>query len=134
MRKILIIGLLLYLLVAVVSLFAQESQLFVKSVPIQKVYPHKDGYRVVYIKNNLNLGVAYFPMDWFYGEGAARKGEVLYGNDPAYPYVSIFWEDGEFHHVRLYLIPNKAHPSWGVIDYPQEIEERFNVEEFSMDF
>jgi hypothetical protein len=134
MKKIVIIAVTLFLFCSVLALTAQEQQLFVKSVPIQKVYPHYDGYRIVYMKNTLELGITYIPMDWFYGEGAATKAEVLYGNDPSYPYISIFWQDGEFHHLRLYLIESKNHPSWGVIDYPQRIARRFDVEEFTMDF
>ncbi len=132
MKKTIAIALGLLFIAGIISVAADESEMYVKSVHIVKVYPHQKGYRIVYMKSGLDLGVTYFPIEWFYG--AASKGEVIYGNDPTYPYMSIFWKNGEFHHVRLYLEENKSAQSWGDFANPQNIAGRFDIETLEMEF
>jgi hypothetical protein len=132
MKKSIAIVLGLLFIAGIISVTADESEMFVKSMHIVKVYPHQKGYRIVYMKSGLDIGVTYFPMEWFYG--AANKGEVIYGKDPAYPYMSIFWKNGEFHHVRLYLEESKNAQSWGDIDNPQAIEGNFDIETLEIEF
>ena len=113
------------------ALAADESEFFFKSIPITKVYSHRDGYRVVYRRSNMELAVLYLPDNWFQftpGEGQRGKAELVMANDPSYPYMSIFWKDGAFDHIRLYLKPDKNDFSWGNLDNPEEYNDKFNAE------
>ena len=94
---------LVLLLAAALPLAAQskDNPIFVKTVPIMKIYGHPLGYRILYEKSNLEVGELYVPVEWFARSGG--KGDIVWGTDSAYPYLSIFWKDGKFDHVRLYL-------------------------------
>lgn len=114
--------------------FAAESDYFVKTVPISKVYLFREGFRVVYLKSTLDFGVIYVPMDWFSTSADARA-EVVYDNSPGFPYFSIFWEEGEFHHIRLYLEKDRNADSWGDQQVTNEIRSRFeNTETLDPEF
>jgi hypothetical protein len=124
-------------LVGAVSLAAEESPYFVKSVPISKVYNHKLGYRVVYMTNNFQFKVFYIPTDWFAvaaQTGEIPKAELVFGNEPAYPYFSIFWKDGDFSHIRLYLKRSLNDPTWGDSTILGEIDDKFEVESLALEF
>mgnify|MGYP006281731171 CR=1 FL=1 len=127
--------LVIFLLLAVgTALFAAESDFFVKTVPITKVYLYNEGFRILYLKSSLDFGVFYVPMDWF-STSANSKAEVVYDTNPAFPYFSIFWENGEFHHIRLYLEENRDAESWGDKPLTEEILSRFeNTETLDPDF
>lgn len=113
-------------------LFAVESEYFVKTVLIEKVYPHSKGYRVLYVKSNLQLGEIYLPHSWFYQAGG--KGELVYGDDPSYPFFSVFYKDGEFSHIRLYLKRDYNDPSWGVLRNPDQYDDKFNVDTLEIEY
>jgi hypothetical protein len=134
MKKLVAVGFIIIFTLVGLSAAAEESEYYVKSVIVTKVYPHQDGYRIVYQRENLKLGVVYLPMDWFYTDGGARKAQVIYGEDPAYPYLSIFWRQGEFHHLRLYVNENKNHPTWGDLENYPGLGEKFNVDTLQMEF
>ncbi len=131
LKCILLISLLLILGTA---LFAVESDMFVKTVPITKVYLYNEGFRIVYLKSNLEFGVFYIPIEWF-GTSADSKAEVVYDINPAFPYFSIFWKNGEFNHIRLYLEKNRDAPSWGDKPLTDAIISKFeNTETLELDF
>ena len=120
------------LLVGQVSfLFADESEFFFKSVSIVRVYPHRLGYRILYARTNMDLGEMYVPMTWFQYDqeaGGVGKGELVIGNDDSYPYFSIFWKNGQFNHIRLYLQENRGHESWGNIPVGSNWDARFDID------
>lgn len=128
-RKIVFV--LLFLALTTV-MFAEEADIYCKSVPIWKIYSLKEGYRIIYQKSNMKYGVFHVPIEWF--KGAAEKGEIVLGNDPAFPYFSIFWEDGAFSHIRLYLQRDDRHDSWGELDNPEDYTDKFNIETLELDF
>jgi len=129
MKKIVFI--LLFLALAT-FLFAEEADIYCKTVPIWKIYSLEEGYRVIYQKSNMKYGVFYAPIDWF--RGSAEKGEIVLGDDPAYPYFSIFWLDGNFDHIRLYLQRDYRHDSWGELENPDDYADKFDVETLELDF
>ena len=51
-------------------LAAEESEYFVKTMPVSKIYNHYLGYRVVYVKSDLSLGEFYVPVRWFTEAGS----------------------------------------------------------------
>lgn len=114
-------------------LFAKDSDLFVKTLPITKIYPHGKGFKILFVKSDLTLGSFYVPITWFIGSGAANKADIVYGNDPAYPYCSIFWKKGEFDHLRLYVMKDKNHETWGVLSAREDLS-KFDTETLEIEF
>ena len=89
-------------------LSAQESgdKVYAKTKLISKIYIHRDGYKIIYQKSDMTFGSFYIPMSWF--SGASSKAELVLGRDTAFPYFSIFWVNGKFHHIRIYAQCPKA--------------------------
>ncbi len=115
------------------ALTAAESDLYVKTVPIAKVYLHNLGFRVIYWKSDLTMGIIHVPMDWF-GTSADSQAEVVYDTDPSLPYFSVFYENGEFHHIRLYLEENRMAQSWGDIADSANFGAQFNIETLNIEY
>ncbi|MBI9102030.1 MAG: hypothetical protein JEY99_06405 [Spirochaetales bacterium] len=109
-----------------------ESNLYYKSYPISLINPSTEGYRIVYMKSNMDYHVFYCPMEWFIG--AASKGDILYGEGAAYPYFTVYWEDGKFSHIKLYLHKNRTDSTWGDFPEGRDYSEKFNVEEPLLEF
>ncbi len=116
------------------SLYAQEqdTKIFVKTVSIIKIYSNSAGYKVLYLKSNMELGEFYVPMHWF--ASAAGKAELVWGDQPAYPYFSIFWVDGKYDHIRLYVHKNIDSESWGILKEDSVEKSVFEVEELNLEF
>lgn len=129
-KRILILAVLVsLLLLAGASLWAaesEESEYYYKNVILTKVYKHNLGFKLLYRKSDMQYTTIYLPMEWFYG--AASKGELVYGDDPDYPYCSIFWRNGEFAHIRLYLPMDQNDPSWGDLDTTKDFSAQFDVD------
>jgi hypothetical protein len=128
---IICIAFVLFLAFSAVS-FAEESEFFVKTVPISKVYTHLLGYKVVYIKSDLSLGTFYVPLQWF--TAPAAKGDLIWGNHPSFPYFSIFYKNGEFSHIRLYVRRAKSHQSWGNLAPDPALKEKFDIDTLELEF
>ena len=131
MRRI-VLCLLVLLTIAAVSGFAENPSMFVKTMPITRIYTHKLGFKVVYLKTDLNFGEFYVPIQWFDSTGG--KGVMLRGIDPTYPYFSIFWQDGKFHSIKLYVIDNLADESWAPLAITSETEKHFDIETLELKF
>ena len=132
MKKTIFAILILLFVGGIVFAEATESPYFVKTMPLVKVYPHKDGYKILYRTPQMEFGTFYVPMRWF--GNAAAKAELIYGDSGAYPYFSIFWKDGAFDHIRLYLHKDRTHRSWGDLDPTNDIAAEFEgVESIELD-
>lgn len=119
-------------MLSAVFVYAELPDMFVKTMPITRIYTHRLGFKVVYLKTDMSFGQFYVPIEWFDATGG--KGVMLRGTDPAYPYFSIFWQDGQFHSIKLYVRDHLGHDTWaGLIIKPGEAE-RFNVETLELDF
>jgi hypothetical protein len=108
------------------------KEAYVKSIPISKILIHPLGYQIIYFRSDFTFGKMYIPLSWF--GVAAGKAEMIWGNEPAYPYVSIFWVDGKFDHVSIHVIDSYSDPSWGVLSSAQDLSAQFNVQEPPKDF
>ncbi|MFO7850673.1 MAG: hypothetical protein R6V67_12025 [Spirochaetia bacterium] len=129
-------ALIFFLLIAGVA-GAETSEFFVKTVPVNKVYQHRLGYRVAYPKSDHTMGILYIPHKWFNREADTEevaKAELATGSGPAYPYLSIFWKNGEFHHIRLYVKQNLQDVSYGQLDNPEAFNDRFDVDTLDPEF
>lgn len=126
MKRIITI-LLLVFVVAVCSMaqqFKNESEYYPKSFQIEKIYSHSLGYRIDYIKQNYSLGTLWAPIEWF--RTTAGRGWISYGKNQAYPYITIYFKNGQFDHFKLYLIESTAHRSWDILDSQGDYSEQFS--------
>jgi hypothetical protein len=131
------VGIALILFIALAGfVWAEESEYYVKTVPISKVYVHRLGYRIVYQKADLSFGVFYVPNRWFQtrGTGEPPKAELVTQGNSSVPYFSIFWRNGEFDHIRLYLHKNPSDISYGEMDNPEAVNDRFDIETLDLEF
>lgn len=126
------IAVLLSLLLSTAWVSAGESPIFAKTVPIFKITSHEKGYKVVYVTEHGDFKVAYLPIEWFYQVGDYRnadgfvKCEMYKGAGAAYPYMQIFWKDGKFHHVRLFVMANYNDRTWGTVNLAENLSGKFD--------
>ena len=122
MKNLIII---LILLAVISPVFAQQNSgdevkdMYYINVPVERVYPSSTGFIVQYRKLSGGIGNIGIPNEWF--SDAGGRAEIL--NLPAgtnWPTMSIFYEEGQFKHVRLYVHRARSHKTWGNI--PQGID------------
>ncbi len=119
---------------ALFPLFSETNNedIYVKTIPIIKIYSHRLGYKIVYLNSKRQLASIYVPMKWF--EHAAGKAELVTGNDSDYPYFSIFWKNGKFDFIRIYVKSDMADPSWGVLNDTPDLAKKFDIDTIKLDF
>ena len=140
MKKIVFAVVLLIGFAALTPLFAQkiseghESEYIYINVPLEKIYPYRLGYVLVYRKGVNKMAQVYVPGEWFHD--TAGKGELItLPSGKNWPSLSVFYKDGEFSHVRLYIHPWKGHETWGNIPLNVNIDDRFkDVETIELEF
>jgi hypothetical protein len=104
------------------------ADIYAKVVTISKIVSHQKGYKVTYYTDQGDLHTIYVPIEWFYQFGNYKtadgfiKAEIVKGNGPLYPYMQIFWENGKFHHLRLFVFERYSHRSWGVVKDSEEAQ------------
>jgi len=100
------------------------SELYYVNVSIERIYPHKKGYAVLFRKGVSDLTWAYIPYEWF--QFSSRKAELIQlGDGPTWPSMSIFYKEGAFHLVRLYVSKRLSHLSWGHLPDNANLDDRF---------
>jgi hypothetical protein len=99
---------------------------------IEKVYPHRLGYVVVYRKSGNDLGRTYLPMEWF--SESAGKGELIKqtGGDRLAVSVGVY-KEGKFDHLRLYVRQGFTTKLGGTCPR-HNIDDNFKVEDLKLDF
>ncbi|MGO9307534.1 MAG: hypothetical protein ACLQDL_00750 [Spirochaetia bacterium] len=106
---------------------------YYKSIPLIKVWAHQLGYMVQFWTSKSQVASIYIPLTWF-NLGPNSKADIIYGNEPTYPRLVIFWVDGKFDHVNLYVLDNFDSLTWGVLNQAGDYTTQFNVEEVPKDF
>lgn len=108
------------------------SPFYVKNVFLNRITSTARGYRLEYFNAKMEPKAIYVPIEWFsryndYGRLAdgGVKAEILFATDASMPYVSIFWRDGKFSHLRIFAQESFLHPSWGVLRPETNIDSRF---------
>jgi hypothetical protein len=126
---------LVLLLLACSAGFSQQNvrDMYVKTVHIDKVYPHSLGYRILYFKSTMEYGEMYIPSSWFSFAGAGKM-NVVWGSSRTYPYLTIYYADGKFDHIVLFLNSNLQDLSWGILPAGIDLSKQFNVQEPPKDF
>jgi hypothetical protein len=112
--------------------FKSEAEVYPRTIPIERIYSSRKGYVVQYRKGINQIGRVYIPMDWF--EGIAGKADlVTIPMGKSWPYMTIYYKDGAFNHVRLYVVRERTHQSWGLVPLTTNIDDRFEgVEELEL--
>lgn len=117
---------------AVIPAASQESDMYYINVPILKIFPHRQGYYVIYRRSGLKTGEAYVPKTWL-DRRDQRAIMNLYTGDIA-PYMTIVLKEGEFNHVRVVVPKNLKHPVWGVMGMREDLDPKFEVEKLDIKF
>lgn len=130
-KRIISIAIVLAVLLSVAgTVSAQEAQnessYYARTFFIHRIFPNQRGYRVQYWTDSGAPAETFLPIDWF--RRAGGQGVFLEGNGPAYPYMQIFWRDGEFSQIRLYVRRSMSHESWGRWIAPDNVDELFDVD------
>lgn len=105
---------------------SRESELFVHTVYLNQVFRHRLGFKVTYTAENLDFKQKYIPSSWF--TQAAGKGEIVHTDSKSAPYMDVYFRNGEFSHVRLFVRDDPNHTSWGRLKNEPGTQEKFNVE------
>jgi hypothetical protein len=110
------------------------SDLYCINIPIEKVFPTRQGYVVVYRRGLNAVGTVYIPYTWFKAEN--KKGQLgLLGDGPTQPSMSVFYKEGSFHSVKLYLAKRTSHQTWGSLPTNVNLDDRFEgVEELNIQY
>jgi len=125
-----LIALVLFALLGTVALGAEESHYYPVTVQVVKIFAHADGYEVVYRKGTDATAAVYIPSRWFVPGG---KAELIRGSGPSYPYLVVFYKDGAFDHLRLYVQKDIKDPSWGLLA-PDAGKGKFDGEDLKLEF
>ena len=143
MKKLVFFAVFTVLLAAGSPIFAQtnrdkqresDSEYYYKNVSLEKVYPYRNGYVVMYRRGINGMEKAYLPMAWF--TSSAGKGEIItLPAGKAWPSLSVYYKNGEFSHVRLYIHHSASHQTWGTIPQGVNLDSVFDgVEELDLKF
>jgi hypothetical protein len=140
MKKLIIAVIFAVLIAAGSPLFAQKvneensSDYYYVNVLLEKIYPYPTGYVLQYRKGLNQIDRLYIPMEWF--TSSAGKGElVTLPRGTAWPSLSVYYKNGEFSHVRLYVHRGSSHQTWGTIPQNVNLDSRFeNVEDLKIKF
>ncbi|MDR2793007.1 MAG: hypothetical protein LBB61_04995 [Treponema sp.] len=127
---------------AILPLFAQDAEdpdsndFYYVKVPIAKIYPYSKGYVVTYNVGTYGteLDTVYLPASWF--STKESKGFIInLKGTPVLPNLTVYYRNGAFDHVRLYVRENRSDPTWGYMPLQTNIDDRFeNVTDISLKF
>ena len=130
MKKFIITLLFLTVFAIGVPLFAQSiapehsSDYYYVNVHLEKIYPTRFGYLLMYRKGVNELGRVAVPNEWFTSAGS--KSELItLPKGKNWPSVTIFYKNGEFSHLRLYVHPSRAHSTWGNVPLNADVAGYF---------
>jgi hypothetical protein len=143
MKKLVFFAVFTVLMAAGSPIFAQtnkekqkehDSEYYYKNVSLEKIYPYRNGYVIQYRRGINGIERAYLPMAWF--SSSAGKGEIVtLPLGKAWPSLSVYYKNGEFSHVRLYVHHSASHQTWGTIPQDVDIDDRFEgVEKLDIKF
>ena len=109
---------------------ANESSFYPVRVDVVKVFSHADGFRVIYRRGSSSVGEVYLPARWFVSGG---KAELVRGNDASFPYITVFYKDGKFDHLRLYVLADQKDQTWGILN-PADGAGKFTSDDLKLDY
>lgn len=111
-----------------------DGDLYYHNVPVERIYSSLEGYIVQYRKGVNQIGTIGVPNAWFTELG--RRAEIIKlpsGLD--WPSMTVFYENGEFKFVRLYVHRVKGHSTWSVVPQGANVSRFFqNPDSFDIEF
>ena len=128
------LALALLLLIAVTMVAsAIESEMYVQTLYIEKIYPHQLGYKIEYrLPTSMFMASSYIPLKLFGGAGSSAR--MVYATDRAVPFANVYWRNGVFSHIVLVVHPNYGHVSWGSLADSETLRARFDIDEPDLKF
>jgi len=137
MKKIIVV---LFFLAVISPVFAQpdprynQSDIYYLSVSVERIYPTGSGYIVQYRRSGNKISTVGLPNEWF--TMAAGKAEVItLPRGIHWPTMTVFYRDGEFSHVKLYVHRSRAHQTWGNVSQFADVSRFFtNTEALVLEF
>ncbi|MDR0302213.1 MAG: hypothetical protein LBI04_07885 [Treponema sp.] len=138
MKKLIIV---LFFLALVSPVFAQNNSndeegnpnVYYANVPVEKIYLAGTGYVVQYRMSTSQIGTIGIPYSWF-TDAASTAELVRLPKGPNWPNMSIFYKDGNFSHIRLYVHGHKSHQTWGVTPQGADVSRYFPEDKDSFNF
>ena len=131
MKKLSILLLLLVLATGSSQLFAQtispenSSEFYYFNISLERVYPTRLGYLLQYRAGPYGVATLAIPNGWFTFAGArAELINLPPGN--SWPYMSVFYRNGEFSHIRIYVHRSRAHQTWGNVPLSTDLSIFFD--------
>ena len=120
------------ILIAIIacSLAAETSAFYPVRIDVVKVFSHTDGYKVIYRKGTSDVAALFLPGRWFSSGG---KGELIRDNDTSFPLMTVFYKDGKFDHLRLYVLADQKDPTWGILA-PAEGAGKFDSDDLKVEY
>ncbi len=112
--------------------FEKESEFYYYNVPILKIAPHKLGYYIIYRRSNLRTGEMFIPKEWL--DRRDQRAVLNRTEDNIRPYVSVFFKNGEFDHVKMVVARDIKHPTWGVLQVGSLYDEKFKAETLNLEY
>ncbi|MFP4643413.1 MAG: hypothetical protein ACLFM0_03555 [Spirochaetales bacterium] len=107
----------------------EEPEMYARSFYIRRVYPNRLGYRIIYTNDTGQNQELYVPLRWFRRDDGIQTAEIRHGRNESYPYMEVFWRDGEFSHMKIFVRQDYSHDSWGSWDAPSDVEDLFDIDE-----
>jgi len=144
MKKLLVFAVFTVILAVGSPVFAQQAQqddkkkndseYYYKNVPLERIYPYRNGYIVQYRRGLNRIEKAYIPLEWF--TSSAGKGEIIaLPKGQSWPSLTVYYKNGEFSHIRLYVHRLASHQTWGTIPQNVNLDDQFeNIEELKLKF
>jgi hypothetical protein len=140
MKKLIVV---LVFLAVISPVFAQNNpdstkkenpNVYYISVTVEKIWLAGTGYVVQYRKSTSDMGTVGIPYNWFTSPDS--KAELVnIPKGPNWPYMTIFYRDGKFSHIRLYPHWQKSHQTWGVTPQGADVSRHFQeYDSFKFDF
>ena len=128
MKKVIAICFILLINFTTFNVFGEiHRDIYARSFHIYKIYVHPLGYLITFTKpTGMGLSFFYIPYSWFTKAGG--NGEMVWGNNRAYPYFSIIWINGKFDHIKIYVHENLDHFSWDKLNKnTDEVKDKFDI-------
>ena len=126
MKKLLIV---LFLFALIIPVFAQNNsrepaRLYYINVPVERIFPSLEGYIIQYRSSASVIATVGIPIEWF--NAAAGKAQIKHlAAASDWPTMSVFYSEGEFSHVRLYVHRSRTHQTWGTIPQGTDVARFF---------
>ena len=120
----------LFFTLCATGVFADQSDYYYLHISVGKVFTHKLGYRLTYSPSVGVIKDLYIPLAWVVPGG---KAEMISDHGPQYPYLEVFYKNGKFDHVRLYVESDMNGPTWGTLPATVDLTQAFAVEELTIE-